>query len=187
MGIADVCQARAAPIEETCFYTASGWRLRCDLGTGQMVNLLPVAEDAISAVVYLSERAGPPPHQDALAMRGYLISACAQFPPEVLRLFHALSADDFVFSDAIAQIEVPHITAGRCALIGDAAHCPTFLSGMGSSLALQDAHVLAGCLARDGTDVAATLDTLERYAESVAPIARRYHDSVAHEPPAAGP
>lgn len=85
-----------------------------------------------------------------------------------------MSADDFVFSDAITQVEVPHITAGRCALIGDAAHCPTFLSGMGSSLALQDAHVLAGCLARDGTDVAATLAC---YAESVAPIARRYHES----------
>lgn len=30
MGIVGACQARAAPIEEACFYTASGWRLRCE-------------------------------------------------------------------------------------------------------------------------------------------------------------
>jgi 2-polyprenyl-6-methoxyphenol hydroxylase-like FAD-dependent oxidoreductase len=79
-----------------------------------------------------------------------------------------------VFCDAIAQVELPRITDGRCVLIGDAAHCPTFLSGMGSSLALQDAHVLAGCLARRAGDVAAAL---RLYEQVMTPIARRYKAS----------
>src|SRR5204863_3562157 len=61
-----------------------------------------------------------------------------------------------------------------CALIGDAAHCPTFLSGMGSSLALQDAHILAGCLARHPDDL---VTSLAQYEEVMSPIARRYKDS----------
>jgi 2-polyprenyl-6-methoxyphenol hydroxylase-like FAD-dependent oxidoreductase len=99
---------------------------------------------------------------------------CAGFPEEVLRVLGNIRADDFVFSDAIAQVEMPRITNVRCALIGDAAHCPTFLSGMGSSLALQDAHILAGCLARNSGDLATAL---ARYEEVMTPIARRYKNS----------
>ena len=107
-------------------------------------------------------------------MRDYLLATCAGFPEEVTRVLGNIKAHDFVFSDAIAQIEMPRITEGRCALVGDAAHCPTFLSGMGSSLALQDAHVLAGCLARNIGDLATAL---ARYEELVTPIARRYKGS----------
>ena len=144
------------------------------LSTGTMVNLFPVAPDSISAVVYVGASAGSPPHHDPVAMRDYLLAACARFPEEVLRVLGNISAGDFVFSGAIAQVEMPRITADHCALIGDAAHCPTFLSGMGSSLALQDAHILAGCLARNPGDRAASL---ARYEEVMTPIARRYKDS----------
>jgi 2-polyprenyl-6-methoxyphenol hydroxylase-like FAD-dependent oxidoreductase len=143
------------------------------LSTGRMVNLFPVAPDSISAVVYVGASAGSPPHNDAVRMREYLLETCAGFPADVLRVVGNLGADDFVFSDAIAQVEMPSIVNGRCALIGDAAHCPTFLSGMGSSLALQDAHILAGCLARDPGNHAAAL---ARYERVMTPIARRYKD-----------
>jgi 2-polyprenyl-6-methoxyphenol hydroxylase-like FAD-dependent oxidoreductase len=147
---------------------------RAYLGDGQMVNLFPVSPDSVSAVVYVDGQSGTPPQHDALAMRDYLLATCVGFPDDVRRVFGNIGADDFVFTDVIAQIEMPNITQGRCALLGDAAHCPTFLSGMGSSLALQDAHVLAACLAGSPLDVAAALS---RYAEVVAPIARRYRDS----------
>lgn len=107
-------------------------------------------------------------------MRAYLLATCAGFPDEVQRVLGDLGADDFAFSDAIAQVVMPRITQGRCALIGDAAHCPTFLSGMGSSLALQDAHILAGCLARNPGDLATSL---AHYEQVMTPIARRYRDS----------
>jgi len=103
-----------------------------------------------------------------------LLATCAGFPDEVLRVLNDIKGSDFVFSDAIAQVEMPRIVDGRCALIGDAAHCPTFLSGMGSSLALQDAHILAGCLARHPDDL---VTSLAQYEEVMSPIARRYKDS----------
>jgi 2-polyprenyl-6-methoxyphenol hydroxylase-like FAD-dependent oxidoreductase len=144
------------------------------LSTGRMVNLFPVAPDSISAVVYVGASAGTPPHHDALAMKDYLLATCVGFPDEVHRVLGSMGPDDFVFSDPIAQVRMPRITRGRCALIGDAAHCPTFLSGMGSSLAVQDAHILAGCLARSPGDLATAL---ARYEEVMTPIARRYQGS----------
>lgn len=143
-------------------------------GRGQMVTLFAVADDAVSTIVYLHESAGPPTHHDVLATRDYLLAAIAGFPGHVRDIVGGIADDAFVFSDVIAQIEMPHITRGRCALVGDAAHCPTFMSGMGSSLALQDAHILASCLARSPGDVAAALP---RYEQVTAPIARRYHDT----------
>ena len=141
------------------------------LSTGRMVNLFPVAPDSVSAVVYVGASAAL--HLTTTHWQCEI--TCSRRAP-VFRTrccasWADIRANDFVFSDAIAQVEMPRITHSRCALIGDAAHCPTFLSGMGSSLALQDAHVLAGCLARNPGDLATSL---AHYEEVMTPIARRY-------------
>jgi 2-polyprenyl-6-methoxyphenol hydroxylase-like FAD-dependent oxidoreductase len=52
-------------------------------GAGQMVSFIPVAEDAVSSVVYTDEGAGRPPHHDALAMRDYLLAVSGGFPDHV--------------------------------------------------------------------------------------------------------
>jgi 2-polyprenyl-6-methoxyphenol hydroxylase-like FAD-dependent oxidoreductase len=143
-------------------------------GRGQMVSLYAVAESSVSSVVYTDDAAGAPPRHDARALRDYLLATSAGFPDHVRRIISEIGADDFVFSDRIVQVDVPSIARGRCALVGDAAHCPTFLSGMGSSLAMQDALLLAGALARDPDDVGAAL---RAYADAAEPIARRYRAS----------
>jgi 2-polyprenyl-6-methoxyphenol hydroxylase-like FAD-dependent oxidoreductase len=56
------------------------------------------------------------------------------------------SAPDFFF-DSCAQVELETWYTGRVALLGDAAFCPSPLSGQGSSLAVVGAYVLAGELA----------------------------------------
>lgn len=53
-----------------------------------------------------------------------------------------LSADDLYFDEA-CQIKMPGWTNGRIALIGDAAYAPSFFTGMGTSLAMQGAALLA--------------------------------------------
>jgi 2-polyprenyl-6-methoxyphenol hydroxylase-like FAD-dependent oxidoreductase len=71
---------------------------------------------------------------------------------EVDRLLAAAGeADDFYF-DSISQVELPRWSAGRVALLGDAAYCPSPASGQGTSLALVGAHVLARELAAAGGD-----------------------------------
>ncbi|MFF3666270.1 FAD-dependent monooxygenase [Microtetraspora malaysiensis] len=63
------------------------------------------------------------------------------------RLLHDMRhAPDFYF-DSVGQVRMDAWTRGRVALVGDAAYCPSSLSGMGSGLALVGAYVLAGELA----------------------------------------
>ena len=61
------------------------------------------------------------------------------------------AADDF-YLDAVAQVHMDRWAAGRVVLVGDAGYCPSPLTGMGTSLALVGAYVLAGELARHDGD-----------------------------------
>jgi 2-polyprenyl-6-methoxyphenol hydroxylase-like FAD-dependent oxidoreductase len=56
-------------------------------------------------------------------------------------------ADDFYF-DALRQVRMPRWSNGRVVLTGDAAWCVTPLGGVGATLAVTGAYVLAGELAR---------------------------------------
>lgn len=59
---------------------------------------------------------------------------------EALEELHA--TDDFYF-DSVAQVRMNSWTRGRVALVGDAGYGPSFFSGMGSSLAMVGADILA--------------------------------------------
>jgi 2-polyprenyl-6-methoxyphenol hydroxylase-like FAD-dependent oxidoreductase len=53
-------------------------------------------------------------------------------------------------------------SSGRVALVGDAAYCPSPMSGMGTSLALVGAYVLAGELATADSDHRAAFGRYEK-------------------------
>ncbi len=55
-------------------------------------------------------------------------------------------AEDFYF-DATMQIHMPAWSAGRVAVLGDAAFGPSFFTGQGTSMALVGAYMMAGSLA----------------------------------------
>lgn len=65
--------------------------------------------------------------------------------PRLLRAMH--DSPDFVL-DNFGQIRMNSWSRGRVALLGDAACCPTALTGLGTSLALVGAYLLAGELTR---------------------------------------
>ncbi len=83
---------------------------------------------------------------------------------EVPRLVAAMQRADDLFFDTVSQIHMPRWSSGRVALVGDAAHAPSFLSGQGSSLALVGAYVLAGELAAyaDSVDAFASYERITR-------------------------
>jgi 2-polyprenyl-6-methoxyphenol hydroxylase-like FAD-dependent oxidoreductase len=88
----------------------------------------------------------------------------------------AATADDFYF-DAFAQVHMPTISQGRVTLAGDAGYCASPLSGMGTSLALVGAYVLAGELGPAeslGTERIRT--ALQRYAAVMRPYIGRCQD-----------
>jgi len=55
-------------------------------------------------------------------------------------------AEDFYMQE-IAQVKLDSFSSGRVALVGDAGYCPSPISGMGNSLAIMGAYILAGELA----------------------------------------
>ena len=88
---------------------------------------------------------------------------------EVPRLIAAMhSAEDFVL-DSMTTVRLPVWSRGRVVLLGDAAWCPTPLTGLGTSLALVGAYVLAGELAATD-DLAAAL---RRYEQMLRPFVTR--------------
>jgi 2-polyprenyl-6-methoxyphenol hydroxylase-like FAD-dependent oxidoreductase len=67
---------------------------------------------------------------------------------ETPRVLAALGAAKDFYFEAIGQVMMDSWSKGRVALVGDAAYCASPISGMGTSLALVGAYVLAGELAR---------------------------------------
>ena len=88
----------------------------------------------------------------------------------------AADADDFYF-DSFAQVQMPTISQGRVTLLGDAGFCASPLSGMGTSLALVGAYVLAGELGpADSFDARGFPAALKRYEDVMRPYIARCQD-----------
>ena len=60
--------------------------------------------------------------------------------PEILE---AMLHSNNLYFDEVCQIHMPTWSKGRISLVGDAAHAPSFFTGMGTSLAMQGATLLA--------------------------------------------
>jgi len=88
----------------------------------------------------------------------------------------AAEADDFYF-DAFAQVHMPTWSSGRVTLVGDAGYCASPLSGMGTSLALVGAYVLAGELGPAASFASEHLSSkLSRYETVMRPYVDRCQD-----------
>ncbi|MGX7703681.1 FAD-dependent monooxygenase [Methylobacterium sp. Gmos1] len=85
---------------------------------------------------------------------------------EAPRVLAALDDTDDFYFDVLRQVRMPRWSRGRIALTGDAAWCVTPLAGIGATLAITGARVLAGELAR-GDDVP---DALAAYERAMRPI-----------------
>jgi 2-polyprenyl-6-methoxyphenol hydroxylase-like FAD-dependent oxidoreductase len=91
-------------------------------------------------------------------------------------LLDALDTAPDVTFDSMDQVRMDSWTRGRVALIGDAACAPGAVTGMGTSLALVGAYVLAGDLQRAGGDHTAAFRGYEQ-------IMRPYVDQAQELPP----
>jgi 2-polyprenyl-6-methoxyphenol hydroxylase-like FAD-dependent oxidoreductase len=122
-----------------------GWYQMFNAPGGLVASLRPGREPGV-AKASLSFASGPLAYDrhDLEAQRRLLHDRFAGLGwrvPDLLRA--AAGADDFYF-DALVQVHMDDWTRGRIALAGDAACCPSPLTGLGTSLALVGAYVLAG-------------------------------------------
>lgn len=122
-----------------------GWFLMYQAAGGLNASMRP-SRDPRSAKAGLAFRSGPLTYdrRDLDAQRRLLADRFvgAGWQCDAL-LAAATAADDFYF-DEFAQVHMESFTAGRVTLVGDAAYCASPLSGMGTSLALVGAYLLAG-------------------------------------------
>jgi 2-polyprenyl-6-methoxyphenol hydroxylase-like FAD-dependent oxidoreductase len=89
---------------------------------------------------------------DVEAQRKLLAEAYAGVGWEAPRLMERMRHADDLYFDAVSQVHLDRWSRGRVVLLGDAAWCPSPLSGMGTGLAMVGAYVLAGELAAAGDD-----------------------------------
>lgn len=122
-----------------------GWYQMFNAPGGLVASLRPGREPGV-AKASLSFASGPLVYdrRDLEAQRRLLSDRFAGLGWRVPGLLRAAGgADDFYF-DALVQVHMDNWTRGRIALVGDAAYCPSPLTGLGTSLALVGAYVLAG-------------------------------------------
>jgi 2-polyprenyl-6-methoxyphenol hydroxylase-like FAD-dependent oxidoreductase len=89
---------------------------------------------------------------------------------EVPHILEDLAKAPVVYFDSIAQVHLDSYARGRVCLTGDAAWCASPRSGMGTTLAMVGAYVLAHELHAAGSDYAAAFD---RYQQLMAPYVAR--------------
>lgn len=84
------------------------------------------------------------------------------------------SAVDF-YSQEVVKIEMKQWYKGRVVLLGDAGYCASPFSGMGTSLALVGAYVLAGELEKNKENVE---QAIENYDQVLRPFVTKIHSGV---------
>ncbi|MGK4585736.1 FAD-dependent monooxygenase [Kitasatospora sp. HPMI-4] len=126
----------------------------------------------------LSFRSAPVTYdrRDTAAQRELLARRFAGAGWEVPKLLRAMrTAPDFHF-DSMGQVHLDSWSRGRAVLLGDAGYCATPLTGLGTSLALVGAYVLAGELAAADGDHRAAFRAYDR-------VMRPYVDQAQELPP----
>lgn len=133
------------------FMGLDNWQVWLDDGTATYC-AYPV-RDNTEIRVLLGFRSDPPgqapsaelayDHRDIEQQKSLIAAGFAHVGGDGPRLLEGMWASSDFYLDAAAQIRMDHWSRGRVALVGDAAHSPSLLSGQGTSLALVGGYVLA--------------------------------------------
>ena len=81
--------------------------------------------------------------------RSYMIKHYGKYNNSFLHILESITDKEHIFHDAFTQVIMPNWHKDRVALIGDAAYCPTPASGVGASMAMAGAYILAKKLSEE--------------------------------------
>jgi 2-polyprenyl-6-methoxyphenol hydroxylase-like FAD-dependent oxidoreductase len=125
------------------------------LNRGQLYNLpnkmAATSDNGNSFVLFRSHKLDYN-YQNGMACKKILMEAFAGCGWKVPGIVKAMINSDNLYFDEVCQIKMLSWTKDRIALIGDAAYCAGFPTGMGTSLAMQGATILADELAASNGD-----------------------------------
>jgi FAD-dependent urate hydroxylase len=145
------------------------------LGEGKRCGLLPLSNDRVYFNFAAAWDRGQP--RPASGWAGLLERLFAGWPPQVPAVLRRLEGREPIYLEIC---DLPHLdrwSAGRVALLGDAAHATTPTVGQGACQALEDVAVLVRCLEGEPADVVGALGRYEserkRRAEDIVALSRR--------------
>jgi 2-polyprenyl-6-methoxyphenol hydroxylase-like FAD-dependent oxidoreductase len=121
-----------------------GWELMYST-PGKTAAMYPAQHNTeAKAMFFFASEPFPYDRHDIGGQKKILAQAFAGEGWEVPRLLETMwGASDFYF-DTVSQVHMDGWSRGRAVLVGDAGYCPSPMAGVGTSLALVGAYVLAG-------------------------------------------
>ncbi len=129
---------------------------------GQVVQVYATERGVAKAQFIFQLPEQVPDRRDRAAQQQLVADAFADAEWQTPALLRAVpDSPDFYF-DTVSQIHLDRWSHGRVALVGDAAWCPSPLSGQGTSMALIGAYVLAGELKSAAGDHRVAFDRYQR-------------------------
>lgn len=144
------CQVAACVID--------GYRPRDELAyvthnlPGRQVGRFAIGGDQ-TLVLFIFRSAEPEVPDDLESCKELLRKRFRDAEWECPQILDALDGVDDLYFDVVSQIRLDRWFSGRVALIGDAAACVSLMAGEGTGLAMIEAYVLAGELARAGGNI----------------------------------
>lgn len=141
-------------------------------GEGRSIWLRPDNKGTTRAILTVQKA---PSGEDELSVseqKNFLHERFAGAGWETPRVLAGLDQTDDFYFDVLRQVKMPRWTKEKVVLSGDAAWCATPISGMGTTLALVGAYVLAGELASRGE----MREALGRYEEVMRPFVEKAQD-----------
>jgi 2-polyprenyl-6-methoxyphenol hydroxylase-like FAD-dependent oxidoreductase len=158
MTIAYLTIPRAADDDRTWrWYNAPGKR---------SVSLRPDRHGTTRAMLCLSREAEGEQDWSTDRQKAFLRAQFAGAGWQTDRVLAGMADTDDFYLDVLRQVRMPRWSKGRVVLTGDAAWCVTPLGGVGSTLAVTGAYVLAGELSRHDRVV----DAFAAYEEQMRPM-----------------
>lgn len=152
---------RYAWFTATIDQSLDGWYLMHNEVGGRVVSCRPSRVDGTVKASLAVRGVDPVPLRDRVAQWDMLDAAFTDVgwvAPQLLNQMR--DADDWAYAD-LAQVKMESFARDRVVLVGDAGYCPTPLTGLGTTLALVGAYVLAGEISRSD-DVDAALDAYQQ-------------------------
>ncbi len=121
-------------------------RAMLQLGHGRRVGMVPIGPNELYCFASMLAPEGRAPYEGIT--RDALANLFAEFGGGVPGVFAALEPDHQFILDEIRDLPRPTWGHGAAVLLGDAAHASTPNLAQGAAMAIEDAMVLAGALAR---------------------------------------
>lgn len=130
------------------------------------VSLRPDRHGTTRAMLCLSKKPGGEQDWGQERQKAFLRDRFADAGWDTPRILTAMNDSDDFYFDVLRQVRMPRWSKGRVVLTGDAAWCATPLAGVGTTLAVTGAYVLAEELARHDT----VADAFAAYEEQMRPM-----------------